>query len=99
MSERMPPLTRETMTDSQRSAADELIAGPRKGGKGPFISLLGSPELMARLQKLGEYLRFHSAVPPRVSEFSTLIVSRASTQRFEGFTHLPLSLKAGMSQE
>ncbi len=99
MSERMPPLTRETMTDSQRSAADELIAGPRKGVKGPFISLLRSPELMARLQKLGEYLRFHSAVPPRVSEFATLIVSRAWTQQFEWFTHVPLALKAGTSQE
>jgi 4-carboxymuconolactone decarboxylase len=99
LSERMPPLAREAMTDIQRAVADELTAGPRKGVKGPFISLMRSPELMARLQKVGEYLRFNSAVPPRLSEFATLIVSRAWTQQFEWFTHVPLALKAGTSQD
>ena len=42
--DRMPPIPRERMTDAQRAAADELIAGPRKGVKGPFIPLLRSPE-------------------------------------------------------
>jgi 4-carboxymuconolactone decarboxylase len=84
------------MTDAQRIAADELIAGPRKG---PFIALLRSPELMARLQKMGEYLRFNSALPPRASEFATLIVARGWTQQFEWFTHVPLALKAGSSQQ
>ena len=71
------------MTEAQRAAADELIAGPRKGVKGPFIPLLRSPELMARLQKVGEYLRFDSALPPRLSEFATLVVARGWTQQFE----------------
>jgi 4-carboxymuconolactone decarboxylase len=99
LSERLPPLAHGAMTDAQRTAADELIAGPRKGVKGPFIALLRSPELMAGLQKVGEYLRFHSAVPPRASEFATLIVSRAWTQQFEWFTHVPLALKAGTTQD
>jgi 4-carboxymuconolactone decarboxylase len=97
--ERLPPLAREAMTDAQRIAADELIAGPRKGVKGPFIALLRSPELMARLQKVGEYLRFNSALPLRASEFATLIVARGWTQQFEWFTHVPLALKAGTSQQ
>jgi len=97
--ERLPPLAREAMTDVQRAAADELTAGPRKGVKGPFIALMRSPELMARLQKVGEYLRFDSAVSPRLSEFATLIVARAWTQQFEWFTHVPLALKAGTSQQ
>ena len=58
----MPPIPRERMTEAQRAAADELIAGPRKAVKGPFIPLLRSPELMARLQRVGEYLRFRSTV-------------------------------------
>jgi 4-carboxymuconolactone decarboxylase len=95
---RMPPLAREAMSEAQRAAADELIAGPRKGVKGPFIALLRSPELMGRLQRVGEYLRFNSAVPPRLSEFATLVVSRAWTQQFEWFMHVPLALKAGTSQ-
>ena len=93
--DRMPPIPREQMTETQRAAADELIAGPRKGVKGPFIPLLRSPELMARLQKVGAYLRFESALPPRLSEFATLVVARAWTQQFEWAMHVPLAIAAG----
>ena len=97
--DRMPPLPRERMTEAQRAAADELIAGPRKGVKGPFVPLLRSPHLMARLQKVGEYLRFDSVLPPRLSEFATLVVARHWTQQFEWFVHVPLALTAGVSQD
>ena len=97
MHDRLPPLAREQMDAAQRAAADELIAGPRKGVKGPFIALLRSPELLARAQKVGEYLRFNSALPSRLSEFATLVVSRAWTQQFEWSVHVPLALKAGTS--
>lgn len=96
---RLPLVARERMTDAQRAAADELIAGPRKGVKGPFIALLRSPELMARLQKVGEFLRFQSSLSARISEFATLVVSRHWTQQFEWFMHVPLALKAGTSPE
>lgn len=97
--DRMPPLPREHMNDAQKAAADELIAGPRKGVKGPFIPLLRSPGLMARLQKVGEYLRFQSALPPRISEFTTLVVARRWTQQFEWGVHVPLALQAGTSPQ
>jgi 4-carboxymuconolactone decarboxylase len=67
--------------------------------KGPFIPLLRSPELLARLQKVGEYLRFQSALPRRVSEFVTCVVSREWTQQFEWATHVPLALAAGTAPE
>jgi len=97
--DRMPLIPREQMDEAQRAAADELIAGPRKAVKGPFIPLLRSPQLMARLQKVGEYLRFESALPKRLNEFVTLVVSREWTQQFEWFTHVPLALQAGTSAE
>lgn len=93
--DRLPPLSPDSLDAAQRAAADELISGPRKGVKGPFIPLLRSPELLARVQKLGEYLRFHSALSPRVSEFATLLVARHHTQQFEWHVHVPLALKAG----
>jgi 4-carboxymuconolactone decarboxylase len=99
LKDRMPLLPDNQMDAAQRAAAAELIAGPRKGVKGPFIPLLRSPVLMARLQKVGEYLRFESALPPRVSEFATLVVARHWTQQFEWFTHVPLALKAGTQQK
>ena len=83
MTERMPPLAPETLSAEQRTVAAELAAGPRGGVRGPFIPLLRSPQLMDRLQKVGEYLRYHSALEPRLSEFATLIVSRHMTQQFE----------------
>jgi 4-carboxymuconolactone decarboxylase len=95
---RLPPLTRDAMSSAQQAAADELIAGPRKGVKGPFISLIRSPELMARVQKVGEFLRFGSSLPPRLSEFATLVVSRHFTQQFEWRVHVPLALAAGTAQ-
>ena len=55
--DRMPPLVAERMTQAQKRAAAELAAGPRGGVHGPFIPLLRSPDLMDRLQKVGEYLR------------------------------------------
>jgi 4-carboxymuconolactone decarboxylase len=97
--DRMPLIPREAMDEAQRAAADELVAGPRKGVKGPFIPLLRSPQLLSRLQKVGEYLRFESALPRRLNEFATLVVSRAWSQQFEWFTHVPLALEAGTSTE
>lgn len=94
---RMPPLDAAAMTPAQRAAADELIAGPRKAVKGPFIALLRSPELLARVGKLGELLRFSTSLSPRASEFATLIVAQAYGQQFEWFIHVPLALKAGTS--
>jgi 4-carboxymuconolactone decarboxylase len=95
----MPPLPAGKMTDAQRKAAAEMIAGPRKGVKGPFIPLLRSPELMDRLQKVGEYLRFQSSLEQRISELIMLIVSREWTQHFEWFVHVPLGRKAGISED
>jgi len=97
--DRMPPLERAAMTEAQRRAADELAAGPRGGVKGPFIPLLRSPELMDRLQKVGEYLRFQSSLEPRISEFLMCVVSRQWTQQFEWAVHGPLALKAGVKPE
>ena len=97
--QRMPPLPTGEMTDAQRKAADEMIAGPRKGVKGPFVPLLRSPELMDRLQKVGEYLRFQSSLDPRISELVMLVVSREWTQHFEWFVHVPLGRKAGISED
>lgn len=97
--DRMPPLSFSEMDAAQRQAAEALAAGPRGGVKGPFIPLLRSPELMDRLQKVGEYLRFKSALEPRISEFLMLVVSRHWTQQFEWAVHAPLALKAGVKPQ
>ena len=97
--DRMPPIPAERMTEAQREAAAELVAGPRGAVAGPFIPLLRSPDLLSRLQRTGEYLRFHSALPPRLLELAILLVSRQWTQQFEWATHQPLALRAGLKAE
>ena len=95
--ERISMMERPQMNAAQSQAADELIAGPRKGVKGPFIPLLRSPVLLDRMAKVGEYLRFGGLIEQRINEFVTLVVSRHSSTQFEWFTHHPLALKAGVA--
>lgn len=95
--DRLPPLPYDQLDDTQRAAADALIAGPRKAVKGPFIPLLRSPALLDRVQRVGEYLRFDSALPTRLNEFATLIVARATTQQFEWAIHAAAAARAGTS--
>jgi len=97
--DRMPPIPTEKMTDAQRKAAAELASGPRGSVFGPFIPLLRSPEFMSRLQKMGEYLRYKSALPPKLSELVILITARRWTQQYEWYVHEPIALKAGVKPE
>ena len=99
MKERMPMIARDAMDDAQRQAADALIAGPRKGVKGPFVALLRSPELMDRLQRVGEYLRFGSSLEARLNEFAMAVVAREWTNHFEWTVHAALAAKAGVARD
>src|SRR6187402_41219 len=98
MKDRMPPLAASQMDDAQRKAADALIAGPRKGVFGPFIPLMRSPELLDRLQRVGEYLRFGSSVPQKLNEFAMCVTARHWTNQFEWAVHYPLAMKAGVAK-
>jgi 4-carboxymuconolactone decarboxylase len=97
--DRMPPLAVSALNEKQRKVAEELTNGPRGGVKGPFIPLLRSPELVDRLGKVGEYLRFGSSLQPRISELVMLVVAREWTNQFEWAVHVPLALKNGIRQE
>jgi len=94
--DRFPQLSPEQMTAEQKQVADGILAGPRKSLAGPFNAWLRSPELADRLQKVGEYLRFHSSVPPRLNEFAILITAREWTSQFKWYAHYPLAIKAGL---
>lgn len=97
--DRMPPIPPDQMTDAQKKVAAELIAGPRGKLVGPFIPLLRSPELMSRLQKVGEYIRYENSLSHKITEFTILLTSRRWTQQFEWDSHYDLALKAGIEPE
>lgn len=96
--ERLPLMAPEAMSPAQREAADALIAGPRKAVFGPFIPLLRSPELMNRIGKVGEYLRFESLLDARIRELVICRVARQVSNQFEWLMHAPLALQAGVLQ-
>jgi 4-carboxymuconolactone decarboxylase len=87
------------MTPAQRAAADAIRTGPRGGLRGPFQAWLRSPELADRLQKVGEFVRFSSSVPPRLNELAILITARAWDAQFEWWAHHRLALEAGLDPQ
>ena len=97
--DRMPLPPMDQLTDAQRQAAQEIINGPRKALYGPFIPLLRSPELMDRSSKMGEYLRYKSAIGNQLSELVILIVARHWTQQVEWYLHEPIALKVCIKPE
>jgi 4-carboxymuconolactone decarboxylase len=96
--DRMPPLREDELGAAQRAAAAELAAGPRGAVVGPFIAALRSPELMTRLQRLGEYLRYRNALGPRLTELAILVTARAWSQPFEWAMHVGEAEARGISR-
>lgn len=97
--DRLPPLPAGSLSPAQERAAAELSSGPRGAVFGPFVPLLRSPDLLSPLQKTGEYLRYRSALPPRLSEFAILIVARRWNQQYEWHVHRPIAERAGVSAD
>ena len=97
--DRMPPIPAEKMTDEQRKAVEEFRAARNAGVSGPFAPLLRSSEVMNRARAMGDYLRFKSVFPPRLSEFAILITARHWTQNYEWDAHYQLALKGGLRED
>jgi len=63
------------------------------------VPLLHSPEVMNRARAMGDYLRFKSVLPPRLSEFAILITAREWTQNYEWDAHYRLAIQGGLPAE
>lgn len=96
---RLAPLELEDMTPEQRAVADEIMAGPRAGLRGPFLPWLRSPELANHGQKLGAYARYRTSLSPNLSELAIIITGKHWTAQYEFFAHARLALEAGVSED
>jgi 4-carboxymuconolactone decarboxylase len=102
----LTPLTE--MTPEQRAVADAIMKGPRASVgspaaaagatslSSPFNVWNRKPELADRLQKVGEYIRFRSSLPPRLNEFAILVVARKWNAQYEWFAHHRLAMAGGL---
>jgi 4-carboxymuconolactone decarboxylase len=97
--DRMPPIPADKLTDAQKKAIEEFRAARSVDISGPFVPLLRSPEVMSRARAMGDYLRFKSSLPPRLSEFVILLTARRWTQQYEWHAHQPLALQGGLRAE
>ncbi len=96
MTDRLGPIALEDMTPAQRAAAQAIIDGPRGAVYGPFVPLLRSPELMEYAQRMGEYLRYRSAIGVRLSELAILVTARQWNQQVEWAIHAPIAAQVGI---
>jgi 4-carboxymuconolactone decarboxylase len=93
----LPP--EEAMTEAQRAACAEAVAGVRGRVPAPMIAWVQNPDLASRAQKLGELLRFQTTLEPRLSELAILVCARHWTSHHEWTAHKREGLTAGMDPE
>ena len=97
--DRLPPIPDAELTPAQREAIEAFRVARGAAVTGPFHPLLRSPELMTRTRAMGDYLRYKSALPPRLSEFVILMTAREWSQQYEWNAHYPIALKAGLKRD
>lgn len=97
--DRLPPLPPEAWTPQQRREVEEVVRGPRGALISPFVPLLRSPELMGHAQRMGEYLRYRSAIGLRLSELAILVTAREWSQQVEWAIHAPIAEREGLAPE
>lgn len=95
--DRFRPLAYGELAPDQKAMADHVLEGARGSMNGPYNVLLRSPRMGDLAQKFGEYTRFNSAMPKRLSEFAILIVARHWTSQYEWQAHHRYALEAGLS--
>jgi 4-carboxymuconolactone decarboxylase len=93
---RIPELTREQLEPAAQQIYDDIFAA-RGSMAGPFGVWLHSPEFTRRATQLGEFLRYHTSLAPRLSELIILITARCQQSEVEWQIHEPLARQAGLS--
>ena len=93
---RLPEVT--TWSPRQQEISDRITA--RRGGtRGPFLVWLRSPELCEKVEALGAFCRFESALDPRLRELSLLIAARCFDAQYSWNAHVNKAADLGVSRE
>jgi 4-carboxymuconolactone decarboxylase len=86
------------LSPRQQEISDRITA--RRGGtRGPFLVWLRSPELCEKVEALGAYCRFESALDPRVRELSLLIAARHFDAQYSWNAHIGKAADLGVSRD
>ena len=93
---RFKPLTWETLSPSQLTMVEGVMAGQRGSMQGPYNVLLRSPELGNLAQQFGAHTRYHSSLPLALNELAILLVARFWSSQFVWWAHKRIALDAGL---
>jgi len=96
---RLKPPVASNFTEAQRKVHDAITSGPRGEVVGPLSMWLWRPELAQQAQSLGQYCRYDSSLPKRLSELAILITGRYWGSEFEWQHHKPIALDAGLGSD
>jgi 4-carboxymuconolactone decarboxylase len=86
----------DEMTPEQRGVHDEIVSGVRGRLVGPLRAVIHSPELARRWSRLGEYLRFSTALPKKLNELAIIVAGRRWNSQVELLIHAEAARSAGL---
>jgi len=97
-SPRLPALALDSLAPEQQTLVEAIKSGPRGhfSNEGPFAVFLHAPGYGLLAQKLGGHLRFHTSVPPRLSEFAILCTGHFWRAQYEWHAHAAIAAKQGV---
>jgi 4-carboxymuconolactone decarboxylase len=88
------------LSEAQRTLLAALRASPRGQSlniRGPFAAWMQAPEFGLKAQALGTHCRYHTKLPPRLSEFAILCTAAKWRAQYEWYAHAPMAERAGVS--
>ena len=94
--DRMPTIAECDLTEAQKAAVAGFRAARGQDPGGPYVPMLRSPQVFAICNQLGQYLRFDSVLPLRLSELAIIITARRWTQGYEWYAHRQIAEHAGL---
>lgn len=94
---RVTTLPPQDMSPAQRGLA-ERIAAKRGSVRGPFAVWIRSAAMAERISELGEFVRWNTSLPPRLSELAVLVAARHWTAQFPWVAHEKEALKGGLDR-
>lgn len=93
---RLPPRARADLDAAQQAVFDRIAGGARGGVGGPFLALLTSAELCARVEQVGVFIRYECSVPMRLRELAILCVGQHWKAAYEWYAHAGIAAGQGI---
>lgn len=92
------PLPAEGKLDPDQQRVHDFVKGRSKGNYvgAPYQIALHCPAFLEKWQQVGEQLRYHTCLPPRLSELAIMVTARHWDCQYEWIAHEPHARKAGL---